>query len=599
MLKSCPSSPLLLTPAPRRALAAAAAPDVEIVVPVYNEAAGLEQSVRRLHRFLPDGFPFTWRIVIADNASDRRHARDRAAARGDAAGRRHLRLERKGRGRALRAAWSASPATVVGYMDVDLSTDLRGLLPLVAPLMSGHCDLAIGTRLAHGSRVVRGPKRELISRSYNRSCARMLRARFSDAQCGFKAVRRDALDELLDDVADDGLVLRHRAARARPAPRPAHPRGAGRLGRRPRLARRHRPHGDRRPARRRAAARRRRRSRASWASACSARSPTRCSTCSCAPLLGARRRERRWRSRSPPSATPPPTAASRSACAAATACCATTCAARVVFVLTLALTSGALLVLHGLDPDPARAVELAVLIAASTDRDRHPLRRAAHAGSSPARAARRPTARARARGPLTRTGRSAMSTTALPRVARPVPAVALACVSTGCCSPCSRSPAPLPVEPDDQRLLERVLRRRRPGRQRELEGVVLRRARSRQLHHRRQAAAVALADGPLGPRARLLVVQRCCSRRRCARSPPSRCCTRRSGASFGAAAGLIAAAALAITPDRRSRSRASTTPTRCSSCCSCAPPTCSVRALESGRTQAPRVVRRARRPRPS
>src|SRR3954451_17280532 len=89
-------------------------------------------------------------------------------------------------------------------MDVDLSTDLRGLLPLVAPLMSGHSDLAIGTRLAPGSRVVRGPKREFISRSYNRLLHTALRARFTDAQCGFKAVRRDVLDGLLDDVQDNG-----------------------------------------------------------------------------------------------------------------------------------------------------------------------------------------------------------------------------------------------------------------------------------------------------------------------------------------------------------------------------------------------------------
>jgi glycosyltransferase involved in cell wall biosynthesis len=193
-----------LTPAPRRALAAAAAPDVEIVVPVYNEAAGLEHSIRRLHRFLSDGFPFTWRIVIADNASvdatpeiARRLALTLPSVR-------HLRLERKGRGRALRAAWSASAAQVVTYMDVDLSTDLRGLLPLVAPLMSGHSDLAIGTRLAHGSRVVRGPKREFISRGYNRILRTVLRAKFSDAQCGFKAVRRDALENLLGDVVDEG-----------------------------------------------------------------------------------------------------------------------------------------------------------------------------------------------------------------------------------------------------------------------------------------------------------------------------------------------------------------------------------------------------------
>jgi putative flippase GtrA len=89
-------------------------------------------------------------------------------------------------------------------MDVDLSTDLRGLLPLVAPLMSGHSDLAIGTRLAHSSRVARGPKRELISRGYNRILHILLRAKFSDAQCGFKAARRDVIDNLMGDVVDQG-----------------------------------------------------------------------------------------------------------------------------------------------------------------------------------------------------------------------------------------------------------------------------------------------------------------------------------------------------------------------------------------------------------
>jgi putative flippase GtrA len=89
-------------------------------------------------------------------------------------------------------------------MDVDLSTDLRALLPLVAPLLSRHSDVAIGTRLAHGARVVRGPKRELISRGYNTILKTVLRARFSDAQCGFKAVRREALDGMLADIKDDG-----------------------------------------------------------------------------------------------------------------------------------------------------------------------------------------------------------------------------------------------------------------------------------------------------------------------------------------------------------------------------------------------------------
>jgi putative flippase GtrA len=179
--------------------------DVEIVVPVLDEQAALERSVRRLHRFLSDEFPFTWRIVIADNASTDATPAIAARLAATLPGVQSLRLERKGRGRALRAAWSTSDARVVAYMDVDLSTDLRGLLPLVAPLLSGHSDLAIGTRLAHGARVVRGPKRELVSRSYNSLLHAVLRARFSDAQCGFKAARTDALGAgLLDAVRDDG-----------------------------------------------------------------------------------------------------------------------------------------------------------------------------------------------------------------------------------------------------------------------------------------------------------------------------------------------------------------------------------------------------------
>ncbi len=189
----------------RRPLAPALTePDVEIVVPVFNEGRALALSVRRLHRFLAAEFPFSWRIVIADNASTDATPAVAAALARELPHVGWMRLEEKGRGRALRAAWSESDARVVCYMDVDLSTDLRALLPLVAPLLSGHSDVAIGTRLAHGARVVRGPKRELISRAYNRLLHATLRARFSDAQCGFKAVRREAVEALLGSVRDDG-----------------------------------------------------------------------------------------------------------------------------------------------------------------------------------------------------------------------------------------------------------------------------------------------------------------------------------------------------------------------------------------------------------
>jgi putative flippase GtrA len=176
--------------------------DVEIVVPVHNEEADLDPSIRRLHEYLRTDFPFDAGITIADNAStDRTWACAQELAR-ELDGVRAVHLDAKGRGRALQHVWASSQARVVAYMDVDLSTDLAALLPLVAPLLSGHSDVAIGSRLARSSRVVRGPKREFISRSYNLLLRTTLRARFSDAQCGFKAMRTDAARLLLPHVKD-------------------------------------------------------------------------------------------------------------------------------------------------------------------------------------------------------------------------------------------------------------------------------------------------------------------------------------------------------------------------------------------------------------
>ena len=177
--------------------------DVEIVIPVHNEERALADGVHRLHRFLSVHLPYRWQITIADNASTDCTPEIATALAEDLDDVKVIRLAEKGRGRALRAAWSGSRARVVAYMDVDLSTDLRGLLPLLAPLLSGHSEMAIGSRLARGSRVARGAKRELISRAYNLILRAVLRARFSDAQCGFKAVRADALGELLDAVRDE------------------------------------------------------------------------------------------------------------------------------------------------------------------------------------------------------------------------------------------------------------------------------------------------------------------------------------------------------------------------------------------------------------
>ena len=191
---------------------------VEIVVPVRDEETDLAPSIRRLHAFLAGGFPFTAHLTIADNGSTDRTWDIATGLAAELAGVSAVRLAEPGRGRALRSIWSASECDVLAYMDVDLSTDLNALLPLVAPLLSGHSDVAIGTRLARGSRVIRGPRREVISRGYNLLLHATLGAGFSDAQCGFKAIRRDQARALLPRTRDGGwffdtelLVLAERA----------------------------------------------------------------------------------------------------------------------------------------------------------------------------------------------------------------------------------------------------------------------------------------------------------------------------------------------------------------------------------------------------
>ena len=177
---------------------------VEIVVPVHNEEHDLEPNVRRLRAYLNEHLPVPALVTIADNASTDATAEIAVRLAAGLPGVHAVHVDEKGRGHALRAAWSASSADVVAYMDVDLATDLSGLSLLLAPLLSGRADVAVGSRLIRGARVTRGLKRELISRCYNILLRVVLRARFTDAQCGFKALRRDAAHALMPLVADNG-----------------------------------------------------------------------------------------------------------------------------------------------------------------------------------------------------------------------------------------------------------------------------------------------------------------------------------------------------------------------------------------------------------
>jgi glycosyltransferase involved in cell wall biosynthesis len=174
---------------------------LDLVLPVHNEQAVLRVSVERLHAYVRRALPeLEVQITIADNASTDETAALAQQLADELPGVRLRRLEQKGRGRALRSAWRASEADLVAYMDVDLSTDLSALSPLIAPLIAHQADIAVGSRLAPGSEVERSFKREVMSRTYNRLVRRLLHVQFSDAQCGFKAARRDSLLLILDDI---------------------------------------------------------------------------------------------------------------------------------------------------------------------------------------------------------------------------------------------------------------------------------------------------------------------------------------------------------------------------------------------------------------
>ena len=176
---------------------------VDIIIPVYNEEHVLAQSVAALRKFLAQGFAHQYRIVVADNASTDGTlavAQKLAQKHADVAS---LHIPQKGRGRALKAAWLTSPADILSYMDVDLSTELAAFPPLVEAIASEGYDIAIGSRLARGADIRRSLRREVTSRTYNVMIKGLFFTRFSDAQCGFKAVSRRGVQELVPLVENN------------------------------------------------------------------------------------------------------------------------------------------------------------------------------------------------------------------------------------------------------------------------------------------------------------------------------------------------------------------------------------------------------------
>lgn len=177
---------------------------LDIVIPVLNEERSLPSSIPTLHGFMSANFAdYDWRIVIADNGSDDATPQVSHRLSEQFDGVTPLRLEQRGRGLALKTAWGQSTADILAYMDVDLSTNLGALRPLVDAIGCDDWDIAIGSRLIKGAVVKRRPmKREITSRGYSLTFRSMFFTGFRDAQCGFKAVSRRVVDEVVPLVVN-------------------------------------------------------------------------------------------------------------------------------------------------------------------------------------------------------------------------------------------------------------------------------------------------------------------------------------------------------------------------------------------------------------
>jgi glycosyltransferase involved in cell wall biosynthesis len=179
-------------------------PLINLTLPVFNEETRLAGNAGRLRAFLDGHFRFPHEVVIANNGSTDRTREVAESLRPGWPELRVVHLPEKGRGRALRRVWAESEADVLSYMDIDLSTDLAAFPRLIEALVQGPCDLATGSRLLPQSETTRCWNRELISRAYNRLVSVVFRTRFSDAQCGFKAITRKTAAGLLSLVEDNG-----------------------------------------------------------------------------------------------------------------------------------------------------------------------------------------------------------------------------------------------------------------------------------------------------------------------------------------------------------------------------------------------------------
>ncbi|RKF17803.1 glycosyltransferase [Alginatibacterium sediminis] len=181
----------------------------EIAIPVLNEEATLEQQINtvmcRIKSLESKGRSIS--VVIADNGSvDRTRAIAESLVAQNPKLLRFVSVGRRGVGLALKQAWRTSAASVVGYMDLDLATDLKHLDEVINLFESSTANFVYGTRLHPESVVIgRTLKREFSSRVFNLILKTYIGSRFSDGMCGFKFLHKSYVDDIIrNGASSDG-----------------------------------------------------------------------------------------------------------------------------------------------------------------------------------------------------------------------------------------------------------------------------------------------------------------------------------------------------------------------------------------------------------
>lgn len=182
---------------------------LEIAIPVLNEEEHLEKQIIKINNFLNDNFPkLLISIVIADNGSCDKTL-EIAKILSSKENIRYVTTDKKGVGRALKKAWFSSDAEFVGYMDLDLATDINCLKKIIREFSLEKYPIINGSRYLYSSKIInRKFHRAFISRIFNIILKILFSTKITDGMIGFKFFKRDIVKTLFNNGAiSDGWIF--------------------------------------------------------------------------------------------------------------------------------------------------------------------------------------------------------------------------------------------------------------------------------------------------------------------------------------------------------------------------------------------------------